>query len=157
MQLRPLGDPEAVKDDGGMTTLLITALFWMPTTAAIYRCQIPGEPVTFADRPCRNGVVVELQPTTTVSITPLTDAQRQQLDDAARANRERAEQRQKQLARTRARLEEDVRRAARACQDARQGLEALKLRKRKGYSLADSVRLAGRADELRETIRDNCS
>ncbi len=140
-----------------MTKLMLAALLWMPSTAAIYRCQVPGEPVTFADRPCRNGVVVELQPTSTVSMAPLTEAERQQLDAAARENRARSEARQKALARTRARLAEDVRRSERACHEARQDLEALKLRKRKGYSLADSVRLAGRADELRETIRDNCS
>ncbi len=145
-----------MKDDVGMTTLLLTALLWMPSAAAIYRCETPGEPVEFADRPCRNAVVVELQAISTIRMTPLTDTERQQLEASAHSNRERAKARQKQLARTRARLAQDVRRADQACQDARQDLQALKLRKRKGYSLADSVRLAGRADELRNIIRGNC-
>ena len=138
-----------------MLQLLLTFVL-MIAASTIYRCSVAGEPVMFSDLPCPGGDPVTMRSANTVSMAPLTESEQHRLDALRKDADERAKHRRQALRRQRARLAEDTRRAEAACRDARNQLEALKLRKRKGYTLAEGVRIAQLATTLRETVRANC-
>ena len=138
-----------------MLQLLLNVLL-IAATSTMYRCAVPGEPVMFSDLPCPGGARVSVKTGNTVSMAPLTEGEQRRLDALQKAAEKRTSQRRQALRRQRARLAEDTRRAEAACRSARNQLEALKLRKRKGYTLVEGVRIAQLATTLRETVRANC-
>lgn len=140
----------------------------------IYRCTVPGSPPQFSQFPCspvqRNRtdtVSPEASPRLVqerfspgelqvVEIPALSSGERRSLEQAQR----RAAGRQNNLRAMRARNAGALqrRRAMRAdrCRTARQGLQQLADRKRKGYTLSDAQRLEQNERALKEEARVSC-
>ena len=145
------GSTSAARHDNGnmITTTPLLGLSWI-ALSAIYRCDLPGEPVLFADRPCPNGVIIELRQPPTMHSVALTDADLAVvLGTAAKPVAQTARQSRHQRDRT-------TSTEAKACADAKADLRAIQMKRRKGYSLAEGVRLEGQAAKHRDTIRENC-
>ena len=140
--------------------LLMFWLFCAPGAAAeVYRCEIPGQPVLYSQFQCppaHQQQTISPDPQNLIEIPELSSAQAAALrrlqqdldDDRARAQR----------ARTKARQQHAKKIAARKtlCNEARNELETLQVRKRKGYSAAEAGKLAERGRELRQLRKANC-
>lgn len=132
-----------------MTTLTTTlGLAWI-ALSSVFKCDLPGEPVLFSDRPCQNAVIVELKDVPKVQSIALTDSDLGTL---------RGDERQSPSNRSRPRLHKAKPGKSRTqvCADARIELRSVQMRRRKGYSLAEGVQLASQAQKFKDTIRANC-
>jgi hypothetical protein len=132
-----------------MTNLTSTlALSWI-ALSSVFRCDVPGEPVLFSDRPCQNAVVVNLKEVPKVQSVALTDSDLGILlgdEEQSPSNRSHPRLRQAKPAISR----------IQACADARADLRTVQMRRRKGYSLAEGVQLASQAQKHKDAIRTNC-
>lgn len=129
-----------------LTSLL--ALSWI-ALSSVFRCDLPGEPVLFSDRPCQNAVVVDLKEVPRMQSVALTDADLGILlgdKEQSLPNRSPTRSRQAKPAMSR----------TQACADARTDLRTVQMRRRKGYSLAEGVQLASQAQKHKDAIRTNC-
>ena len=129
-----------------LTSLL--ALSWI-ALSSVFRCDLPGEPVLFSDRPCQNGVVVDLKEVPRVQSVALTDSDLGiLLGDGEQTPSKRSPKRSRQAKPAMSRTQ--------ACADARADLRTVQMRRRKGYSLAEGVQLASQAQKHKDAIRTNC-
>ncbi len=142
--------------------------------ADVYRCKVPGSPTQFSQFPCsqppRNGTETvppagsleafqqRLNPgaAQVVEIPALSSRELQTLKQAERrAAREQQALRASRLRNAGALRRQRAMRADR-CRAARQGLQQLADRKRKGYTLNDARKLAERELELKKEASASC-
>jgi|GEM_PF-5057737 len=136
-------------DNSAMTMLATTfGLSWI-ALSSVFRCDLPGEPVLFSDRPCRNAVIVELKEVPMLQSIALTDSELSAI---------LGDERPSPADQSRTRLQPAKPGASRsqACAEARADLRSVQMRRRKGYSLAEGVQLEGQAQKHKDTIRANC-
>lgn len=128
----------------------------IPADAAIYRCDGSGAEPRFSQFPCPNGAVVRLDPLETVVIPPLSEAERQLLDELERERRAGHEAWAEQRARAAREAAErrDERRTR--CEAARHAQAALERKRRKGYSLAEERALDREEVAIDSELRRNC-
>jgi len=140
----------------------------------IYRCKVPGSPPQFSQFPCsppggirKNTASPEVSPE--VFQERLNPGRVQVVETPALSSHElrnikqaehRAARRQKNLramrARSAAALQRQRAKRADRCQAARQGLQQLADRKRKGYTLSDARQLEERELGLKEEASVSC-
>ncbi|MCP5181425.1 MAG: hypothetical protein H6994_16155 [Pseudomonadales bacterium] len=130
-----------------VNSLLITTVAWV-SIAAIFRCEPPGEPVLYSDRPCEGAHEIQVQTPPQLGSVPTPVSGKRVDTKAAAAPRTRP----RRTAATRSTLEDRVR----ACDAARTGLRGVQLRRRRGYTIAEGARLADEAEEYKEVMRENC-
>ena len=129
-----------------LTSLL--ALSWI-ALSSVFRCDTPGEPVLFSDRPCQNAVVVDLKEVPKMQSVALNDSDTRSLlnheeDSPSSRSHPRLRQAKPAMSRTQ------------ACANAKADLRTIQMRRRKGYSLAEGVQLASQAQKHKDAIRTNC-
>lgn len=132
-----------------MTTFtFMIGLSWI-ALSSVFRCDLPGEPVLFSDRPCKNAVVVQLKDVPQMQSIALTDSDLGAL---------LGDERQSPSARSQPRLRQPKPGMSRtqACAEAKADLRSVQMRRRKGYSLAEGVQLEGLAQKHKDAIRTNC-
>ncbi len=133
------------------------ALFLMFIPAArpaVYRCD--DATITFSQFPCPGGARITLAPAQSVEIPPLTDAERQRLEELERDRQNQRTARQRSAARSAASARQTRQQRRERCETARREQQNLRRERRKGYSLAEARALDRRQAQLDEALRHNC-
>ncbi len=139
-----------------MALLFAIALSFIAGGSHIYRCEVADGPPLFSDLPCRGGTLVEIATGSVVSMTPLTPQERERLAALSDSSEARAADRRRARKQARALSRAEAEQKRKQCTGARSQLRALEVRRRKGYSLAESVKMARLTDALKEAVRANC-